>query len=205
MSVKRTTVYFEKPGKENTEETLKIALEAAKEREIDTILVSSTTGWTALEAVKVFEGSGISLIIVTHQTGYRDSGVQLMPDETREKLVDAGAIVYTGTDVLTGGVEAGISRQRPAKTAPQGGRLPYIVPPVSAIIAHTLRLFSQGVKVCVEITMMAADAGLITPDRSVVSVAGSHAGADTAMVMTPSTSNRIRDLKIHEILAKPLL
>lgn len=205
MSVKRTTVYFEKPGKENTGETLKIALEAAKEREIDTILVSSTTGWTALEAINVFEGSDLRLIIVTHQTGYRDSGVQLVPEETREKLLKAGAIVCTGTDVLTGGVEVGISRQRPAKTAPQEGRLPSIVPPVSTIIAHTLRLFSQGVKVCVEIAMMAADGGLISTDRPVVSVAGSHAGADTAMVLTPSTSNRIRDLKIHEILAKPHL
>jgi hypothetical protein len=52
--------------------------------------------------------------------------------------------------------------------------------------------------------MMAADAGLIPLDKKVVSVAGSHAGSDTAMVITPSTSNRIRDLKLHEIIVKPL-
>ena len=205
MSIKRSTVYFEKPGKENTEETLKIAHEAAKERGIDTVLISSTTGGTALEALKVFEGSGLNLIIVTHQTGYRQPGVQLMPPETREKLEKAGAVVHTGTDVLTGGVEAGMSRQRPPRTEPQEGRLPYIVPPVSTIVAHTLRLFSQGVKVCVEISMMAADAGIIPVDKPVVSVAGSHAGADTAMVITPASSNRMRDMKLHEIIAKPLL
>ena len=205
MSVKRTTVYFEKPGKENTEETLRVALEAAMERGVDTVLISSTTGWTALEALKVFEGSGLKLIFVTHQTGYRQPGVQLMPPETREKLEEAGAIVYTGTDVLTGGVGVGMSRQRPPRTEPLEGRLPSIVPPVSTIVAHTFRLFSQGVKVCVEIAMMAADGGLIPTDEPVVSVAGSHAGADTAMVITPATSNRIRDMKLHEILAKPLL
>lgn len=205
MSIKRSTVYFEKPGKENTEETLKLALEAAKERGIDTVLISSTTGWTALEALKVFEESGLNLIIVTHQTGYRQPGVQLMPMETREKLERAGAVVHTGTDVLTGGVEVGMSRQRPPRTEPQEGRLPYIVPPVSTIVAHTLRLFSQGVKVCVEIAMMAADAGIIPLDMQVVSVAGSHAGADTAMVITPASSNRMRDMKLHEIIAKPLL
>jgi len=204
VSIKRATVYFERPGKENTEKTLKIALEAAKEREIDTVLISSTTGWTALEALKEFEGSGLRLVFVTHQTGYRGPGVQLMPEETRERLEKAGAIVYTGTDVLTGGVEVGMSRQRPEKTAPLESRLPYIVPPISTIVANTLRLFSQGVKVCVEIAMMAADGGLIPTDKPVVSVAGSHAGADTAMVLTPSNSNRIRDMKIHEILAKPL-
>jgi hypothetical protein len=204
MSVKRTTVYYEKPGKENTVETLKIAKDAAKERGINTVLVSSTTGWTALEALKVFEESGLNLIIVTHQTGYREPGVQLMPPETRRKLEEAGAVVHTGTDVLTGSVDVGMSRQRPPRTDPQQGRLPYIVPPVSTIVAHTLRLFSQGVKVCVEIAMMAADSGLVPVDGQVVSVAGSHAGSDTALVITPSTSNRIRDMKIHEILAKLL-
>jgi hypothetical protein len=205
MSIKRSTVYFEKPGKENTGETLKVALEAAEERGIDTVLISSTSGWTALEALKVFEGSGLNLIFVTHQTGYRQSGVQMMPPETREKLERAGAVVHTGTDVLTGGVEVGMSRQRPPQTEPQAGRLPYIVPPVSTIVANTLRLFSQGVKVCVEIVMMAADAGIIPVDKPVVSVAGSHAGADTVMVITPASSNRMRDMKLHEIIAKPLL
>ncbi|UCD45892.1 MAG: hypothetical protein JSV27_05260 [Candidatus Bathyarchaeota archaeon] len=205
MSIERTTIYFEKPGKEHTGEALKIALEAAREREINTVLISSTTGWTALEALKVFEGSGLKLIFVTHQTGYRDAGVQLMPAETREKIDKAGAIIYTGTDVLTGGVEVGMSRQRPPKTASQEGRLPYIVPPVSTIVANTLRLFSQGVKVCVEIAMMVADAGLVPTDRPLISVAGSHAGSDTAMVITPASSNRIRDMKLHEILVKPLL
>lgn len=204
MRIRRTTVYFEKPGKENTEETLKIAQETAKQREIDTVLISSTTGWTALEALKKFENSDLKLVFVTHQTGYRGPGVQLMPDEIREKLEKSGAIVYTGTDVLTGGVEVGMSRQRPEKTAPLESRLPYIVPPISTIVANTLRLFSQGMKVCVEIAMMAADAGLTPTDKPVVSVAGTHAGADTALILTPSTSNRIRDMKIHEILAKPL-
>jgi hypothetical protein len=205
MSLKRTAYYFEKSGKDNTEETLKIAFEAAKERGIDTVLVSSTTGWTALEALKVFKGSALRLIVVTHQTGYREPGVQLVPSETRKELEGAGVIVCTGTDVLTGGVEVGMARQRPQRREPLDARLPYIVPPVSTIVANTLRMFSQGVKVCVEIAMMAADAGLVPVDRPVVAVAGSHAGADTAMVITPASSNRIRDMKLHEILAKPLL
>ncbi len=202
--IKRTTIYFEEPGKEHTEETLKIALEAAKERGIDIILVSSTTGYSALEALRVFEGSSLKVIIVTHQTGYRAPGIQLMPSETKRKLEEAGMIVYTGTDVLTGGVEVGMSRQRPSKSNPQDGMLPSIVPPITTVVANTLRLFCQGVKVCPEIVMMAADAGLIPVNEKVIAVAGSHIGSDTAMVITPSTSNRIRDIKLHEILAKPL-
>lgn len=202
MSMKRTTVIFEKPGKEHTEETLRVALEAAKERGIDTVVVSTTTGTTGEKAVEVFKGSGIKLVFVTHQSGYRGSGIQLVPAETRKKLEKTGTVV-TCTDVLTGGVDVGMGRQRPEVSEPQQGSLPFIVPPVNVLVANTLRLFSQGVKVCAEVAMMAADCGAVQVGKPVVCVAGSHAGADTAMVISPAESNRMRDLKLHEILVKP--
>ena len=204
MSIKRTVTYWERPGKEHTEETLKIAKEAAKERGIDTVLVSSTTGYVALEAVNVFEDSGLKIIVVTHATGYSDKGVQKMPPETRAKLKEAGFEVVTCTDVLTGAVSAGIGRQRPEKSEPLESRMPWIVPPPNVIVANTLRQFSQGVKVCAEITMMAVDCDAIPSGAKVVAVAGSHSGADTAMVVEASESSRIRDMKLQEIICKPL-
>ncbi len=203
MSVKRTTVIFEKSGEEHTEETLKIALEGAKERKIDTVLISTSTGATGLKAVEVFKGSNIKLVFVRHQTGYPVKGKQMMPTEVKAKLEKVGKIV-TCTDVLTGGVEVGVGRQRPEKEQPLEAGLPFIVPPVNVVVANTLRLFSQGTKVCAEIAMMAADCDAVGIDKPIVCVAGSHAGADTALVITPAASNRIRDLKLHEILVKPL-
>jgi hypothetical protein len=203
MSVKRTTVIFEKGGEEHTEETLKIALKGAKERKIDTVLISTSTGGTGLKAVEVFKGSNIKLVFVRHQTGYPVKGKQMMPTEVKAKLEKVGKIV-TCTDVLTGGVEVGVGRQRPEKEQPLEAGLPFIVPPVNVVVANTLRLFSQGTKVCAEIAMMAVDCDAVDIDKSIVCVAGSHAGADTALVITPAASNRIRDLKLHEILVKPL-
>ena len=204
MSIERKVTYWEKAGKEHTEETLVIARDAAKERGIDTVLISSTTGYTAEKAVEVFKGSGLKLVVVTHSTGYRTKGVQMMTDETRSKLKEAGCEVVTCTDVLTGAVGAGIGRQRPGMSDPQDGRLPWIVPPPNVIVANTLRMFSQGVKVCPEIAMMAVDTNAIESGKKVVAVAGSHAGADTAMVLEAAESSRIRDVKLHEILCKPL-
>lgn len=204
MSIVREVTYWEKAGKEHTEETLKIALKAAKERGIDTALISSTTGYTAEKAVMVFKGSGVKLVVVTHATGYREKGVQMMPDDLRAKLKAAGCEVVTCTDVLTGAVGAGIGRQRPAKSDPQDGRLPWITPPPNVIVANTLRMICQGVKVCAEIAMMAVDCAAVPSGKKVVAVAGSHAGADTAMVLDASESSRIRDMKLHEILCKPL-
>jgi hypothetical protein len=204
MSIKRTTVYYEKTGKEHTEETHRIALEGAKARSIETVVVASTTGDTALKAMEAFKGSGLNLVVVTHQTGWRAPGLQLFPEETRKILEEEGVKVVTCSDAFSGGVGKGIARQRPEKKELLQGRLPFIVPPVAGIIDSTLHLFCNGMKVCVEISMMAADTGTVPVDRPIVAVAGTHVGSDTAIVITPSTSNRIKELMIHEILAKPL-
>lgn len=127
MSTKRTTVVFEKGGEEHTEETLKIALAGAKERKIDTVLISTSTGSTGLKAVEVFKGSGVKLVFVRHQTGYPAKGKQMMPPDVKAKLEKAGTIV-TCTDVLTGGVDVGVGRQRPEKEATLEASLPLHCP-----------------------------------------------------------------------------
>ena len=56
-------------------------------------------------------------------------------------------------------------------------------------IAEALRsLFGHGLKVCVEITIMAADSGAI-PIEEVVAVGGRSIGADTAVVVRPAHMN----------------
>ncbi len=61
----------------------------------------------------------------------------------------------------------------------------------------------EGTKVCVEITLMAADAGLIPVGKDVVAVAGTGNGADTALRIKPANASRFFDLKIREVIAKP--
>ncbi len=202
--VERKTVIWETPGKEHTEATIKLAADAAKERGIDTVLVSSSSGYCAEKAAEIMKGAGLKLIIVTHQTGYSKAGVQNFPDELRARLEKQGVKVVTCTDVLTGTVDVGLSRQRPEKMEPLEARLPYILPPPNVIVANLLRQFSQGVKVCAEITMMAVDSNAVPSGKQVVAVAGSHAGADTAMVLVAAESCRMRDMKLQEIICKPL-
>lgn len=73
----------------------------------------------------------------------------------------------------------------------------------AGIIAQTLRLFGQGMKVVVEISAMAADAGAIPVDRDVIAIAGSGKGADTAVVIKPAYSHSIFESVVREIIAKP--
>ena len=116
-------LYHERPGKENTLATLQIARERAVALGLDTVVLASSHGYTASQALEVF--------------------------------------------------------------------------------AQTLYRFSQGMKVAVEVALMAADAGWLPMDREVIAIGGTDEGADTAIVLTPAYPRKLRDLSIREILAKP--
>jgi hypothetical protein len=74
---------------------------------------------------------------------------------------------------------------------------------IGVTIANTLRLMGQGMKVVIEISVMAADAGLVRTDEDIIAIGGSGRGADTAVVLRPVNSNDFFDLKVKEILCKP--
>jgi len=71
------------------------------------------------------------------------------------------------------------------------------------VVARTLYVFGQGMKVACEIAIMAADAGLVCTDEDVIAIGGTHRGADTALVLRPVTSQDFFDLRVKEILCKP--
>ncbi len=178
-------VYWAREGKENTEATLEAALQYARERGINSIVVASSTGATA----EKFIGCGKKVVCVTYQAGFKEPGKLTMKPETRERLQQAGIDVLATTHLM-----AGLDRALRYKF--QG-----IYP--SEIMAYSLRMFGQGVKVCVEVAGMALDAGLIPHGEEIVAVAGSGRGADTAVVMVPAHSQYFFDTKIKEIICKP--
>ena len=184
-------MYFVSTGTGNTAAAVKIAVEEAKERNISHIAAASNTGATmftlAEEAARqAYKGK---LVCVTHVYGFKENGKNEMSDEDREKLEKMGIRFFTGAHALTG-AERAMSRKF------QG------VYPLE-IIAHTLRMFGQGMKVCVEIAIMALDAGLLPFGKEIISLGGTVRGADTVIVITPSYSSSIFDTKIHEVLCKP--
>ena len=182
-------VYFDKPGSENTAEVLRIVAERAEELDIKTILVASTRGDTAVKAMGALKG--LRIVCVTHSTGFAGADTQEFPDEIRRVVEgEGGAVVTTAHAFL------GVSRAVRDKLHGVA---------IGDIIAGVLRIFGQGVKVACEISMMAADSGLVRTDEDVISVAGTGQGADTAIVLKPVNSQNFFDLKVREILCKPRL
>lgn len=192
-------VYFDSPGKENTDEALRIARQRAKELGMKTVVVASTSGYTAVKAMDVFKG--MRVVVVTHSTGFREPDIQEFTEDNRGIVQGKGGILLTAAHAF-----GGLCRSMRQGAIPDVTQT-YVI---GDIVASTLRNFSQGMKVACEIAVMAADAGLVRTDEEVISVAGTGAGgagrgADTAIVVRPAPAHRFFDLRIKEILCKPRL
>lgn len=107
-------------------------------------------------------------------------------------MEQAGIEFMRGTHALTGGVD------RALRATFEGGF------PASAVIANTLYLFSQGMKVAVEVVAMACDAGLLPEGVKVIACGGTGNGADTAILATSAASANLFEMDIHRVLAMPL-
>jgi hypothetical protein len=53
--MKEADMYFDRPGKDNTGQTLTLAAQRAKELSINEVVVASTTGFTAYQAIEIFD------------------------------------------------------------------------------------------------------------------------------------------------------
>ncbi|HHY95866.1 MAG TPA: hypothetical protein GX513_12800 [Firmicutes bacterium] len=201
-------MYFQTAGPDCTEQVATICLDRALEMGIRHLVVASNQGVTARAFLKEIRGRGlqlyrasagsdagavpegmVNLVVVTHHVGFREPGVDEMPPEVRRGLMAEGARVLTTTHLF-----AGVDR---AVTNEFGG----LYPP--QMVARALYLFSPGVKVAVEVGVMALDAGLIPYGEEIVSVGGTSRGADSALVMLPAHSRQFFQTRILELICKP--
>ncbi len=183
VSMNATITYFEETGPTNTTAVLALVKKRAAEAGVKRIVLASTRGDTAREANQAFSGTDVKLVVIPHQRGFRETN-QFDMDLARE-LERAGHRVHWATMLFHTSDFYGT-------TAPTA-------------LANILRTFGQGMKVCLEILLMAADGGMVEQGEQTIVVAGSGRGADTAILATAASSNRLKEVRIHEILCKPIL
>jgi hypothetical protein len=131
------------------------------------------------------------VVVVTHSTGFKEPNYQELTEENRAAIEAAGGKILTCQHAF-GGVGRAVRKKLGTYE-------------LEEIIAYTLRLFGEGMKVAMEITLMAADAGLVRTDEPVIAIAGTGRGADTAVVLKPANAQAFFDLQVLEILCKPRL
>lgn len=180
-------IYFDKPGKENTDAVMDIVKERAQQLGIQTVVVASYRGYTAEKAVRALHNMKI-IVVAGFSTPTPESFEQTFA-EGDEELIKSRATILNTTHLF-----AGITRAMRKK---------YNSSSPGEIIAQALKMISVGVKVGVEIAVMAADAGLVSIEEDIIAIGGSAKGADTAIVVRPVFSRDLFDIKVKEILCKP--
>ena len=182
------TVYFDQSSDSCTRLTLELTAQKAKDKDIGKVLVASTSGETGLMAMDIITEAKI--IVVTHSFGFKTINQQEFKPEHREAIEGRGGMILTCMHAF-----GGIGRAVRKKLASYQ---------LEEIIAHTLRTFGEGTKVCFEMTLMAADAGIVNQGENIIAVAGTNSGADTAMVIKAANAQSFFDLRVQEIICKPL-
>ncbi|MBS7649150.1 MAG: pyruvate kinase alpha/beta domain-containing protein [Candidatus Bathyarchaeia archaeon] len=186
-------VYFESGGKQNTDATLSLVKEKARKKGIKNVILASVTGFSAERALEIFKDTEIKLTVISLK-GSPGSPFPGFPEDLRKRLMMMGHNFCYASDVN------------------------YKFP---EMVQDTLRRLCEGFKVCVEITLIATDAGFIKPGEEVIAVGGTGilgykegGGVDTAIVIESIRSEDFLELetifgkkeerrKIKEIICKP--
>ena len=179
-------MHFDKPGSENTEQTLKLAFERAKALGLKEVVVASSKGDTAYQALEIFHE--LKVTVVTYHCGFREPFKNVMTEAVHADLQKKAFNLISGSHALSG-IERSVAQKH-------SGIYPVL------LIADTFRLLGQGTKVAVEIAVMAADAGALSGE-DIISIGGTGRGADTALVVKPAHQNNFFDLRIREVICKP--
>lgn len=182
--------YFEKQGNDYTDDLIR----AVKDKldatdEIKRILIASSTGESALKLYGAIDNDDIEIINVTHHMGFSGPNESDISDDMIKKLEDCGIKTYFGSHAFSGAAR-GVTNK-------YGGYSPLDV------VADTLRMFSHGIKVAAEISIMASDAGLVPVGEKIIAIGGRGHGVDTAVILTPVNAKNLFDLQFHEIIAMP--
>ena len=166
---------------------MRIAKARAEELGIQSVVVATTIGQTGLRATQVFRD--YNLVLVTHSTGFKEPNYQELTEENRRAIESNGGRILTCQHAF-GGVGRAVRKKLRTYE-------------LEEIIAYTLRIFGEGMKVVCEIALMAADAGLIRVDEPAIVIAGTGRGADTSVVLRPANAQTFFDMRIMEVLCKP--
>ncbi len=186
-------MYFEKGGPHNTEKALEIAKKYADQFDIKDIVMASTTGTTAEKSLQFFNPNECNLVVITHS--YYFMGVnkrQEFPEEKIADLKNKGLKFFIGTHAFAG------PERSMRMSLKQWG-------PIELLAKYLRTNFSQGMKVCMEIAVMAVDAGLIDNiEKDIICIGGTGRGADTVCIIKPAPTSLFDALRVKMILCKPL-
>ncbi len=199
--MKKSISYFEESGPQNTEAVIAVVQERIAEGDIQSVVVASESGKTALAVAEAVEVADVQVVCVAPYAGYQYVLKRTYPPlkkVIRDKLDRLGVEVLDKTPWIFGCTFDTAFLRESA--------------PGTIIHKFVSRAFGFGVKTCIEVALLAVEAGALGWDEEVIAVAGTGwqgGGADAAMVVRPASVFQGAFLKteggveVREILAMP--
>jgi len=194
--MKRIVHYFNKYGPENTEAVIDAVAERLGDSDLSTVVVASTSGRTALKFAQKIRTERVRIICVSDPP-QADSYPGITPK--RRKLLETMGVLI-------------IDRVPYASTAYSSGASENIYGALDlrVLFFDAFRIVGgNGLKVAIEVGLMAADGGIVEPGEWLITVGGTEKGADTAIVMKAAFSQNLlakdpaKRPEVYEILAMP--
>ncbi len=195
--IKRQVYYFDEAGEGNTRSVIDAVSQRLEAGGIKKVIVASTSGETALKFARKLKDK--AELICVSQAPYRrewDEEWPCLKQRFTQEMERLGvAIVDRAPYVFHNSV---------LEAAPWSDAFP------ERLVKETLYCFGQGMKVAVEVVLMAVSCGYATPYEDVIGIGGSGKGADTAIVLRATypaclfDKDPTKKLEIKEIIAMPI-
>lgn len=180
-----------KTGPHNTESVLEAVKAKLETQPLEYATIASRTGEVGLKAVESLIDHIPNLIVVGRSHGYGEPNQPEFSQGYIDKIESLGAKVLIGPMIFSLINDSYRNQGMPLSTD---------------IIKEALEKIGVGVTIAVDNVMRACDAGLIPHRKDVFGLAGNYEweGLDTAVVIKSANSRRFLDLKVREILYKPM-
>ena len=195
--IKRQVYYFDEPGEGNTQLVIEAVSQRLEAGGIRKVIVASASGETAAKFARNLKDKA-ELICVSEAPYRRERGEEwpCLKQRFRRELERLGvAVIDRAPEIFHHSV---LEAARWSDAFPE------------RLVRETLYCFGQGMKVAVEVALIAVSCGYVIPYQDVVGVGGSGSGADTAIVLRATYPACLFDrdpakrLEIREIIAMPI-
>jgi len=194
---RRQVYYFDEPGDGNTDLVVKAVSQRVEGGGVTEVIVASTSGETAVKFARALKGK--ARVVCVSEAPYRREWGERWPclkSRFRKELTELGAYIIDEVPYVF------------HDSVLENARWPAIFP--ERLVKETLYCFGQGLKVAVEVALLAVSCGKVAPFRDVIAVGGSTKGADTAILLRATYPACLFDkdpakrLEIREIIAMPI-
>jgi hypothetical protein len=195
-SISAEIEYFFHEGKENLEECMRLAFEAARNRGVQTIVIFTAVGEGPRLAIEKYrsqpEFEDIKIVAVTFPYGQKFTGYEDRPEATqicseyRQLFKDNGVPV--------------VRAHLPFNPIHAPLKGPSVSGQDMTLIGNALNIFCGSMSLCVQAALMACDAGEVELGEHIISLT-----SDTAVLVRVAPTERfLADFVVREIVCKPM-